>query len=110
MVKLVAASAVCVLTILSLSCQAQPRGQLFRPAPGPPPGMGARPNSIDLGDLNRDGKLDAVTCNEGNTVTVWLGDGRGRLAPAPGSPLRLAAHLVAARDVNNDRNLDLVLT
>jgi hypothetical protein len=43
-------------------------------------------------------------------VTILLSDGRGSFTPAPGSPLKLAAHLIAIGDVNDDRNLDLVLT
>ena len=30
--------------------------------------------------------------------------------PAPGSPINVAAHMIAAGDVNNDRNPDLALT
>jgi hypothetical protein len=122
MVKLVAASAVWVLTILSLGCQAQPRGdtgarggarpqdQLFVRAPGAPLSVGGRISDIALGDWNRDGKLDAVICNDGDAVNVLLGNGRGGFTPAPGSPMKVAAHLVAAGDVNNDRNPDLALT
>jgi hypothetical protein len=121
MVRPYATWALCVLAVLSLGCQAQtrgtssqggaqPRDALFVAAPGAPLDLGGRPNELALGDWNRDGKLDLVTCNEGDAVTVWLGDGRGGFRPAPGSPLRLAAHLVAAGDVNNDRNPDLALT
>jgi hypothetical protein len=37
-------------------------------------------------DLDGDGKRDLVL-GSGHGVTVMLGDGRGGLAPAPGSPL-----------------------
>lgn len=106
-----------VLAILISSCQAQPqrsaRSQdpLFRPAAGPPVNVGGRPNEIAVGDFNKDGRLDVVTCNEGETVTVLLGDGRGGFAPAPGSPFRAAAaHTIAVGDVNKDGNPDLALT
>ena len=115
MVKLIAA-AVWALAILNSSCQAQPRRgtpareSLFSPAPGPPTGVGGRPSDIALADFNRDGKLDLVTCNEGDAVTVWLGNGRTGFTPAPGSPFKAAAHLVAAGDVNGDLKPDLALT
>ena len=114
--KLIAASALWVLALLTSSCQAhpqlstQPKDALFTPAPGFPLNISSRPNDIVVADWNKDGKLDIVTCNDGNTVTVLLGNGRGGLTPAPGSPINVAAHLVAAGDVNNDRNLDLALT
>ncbi|HZB43964.1 MAG TPA: VCBS repeat-containing protein, partial [Pyrinomonadaceae bacterium] len=98
------------------SCQAQPqrgprsRHSLFTPAPGFPLNIGSRPNDIAVADWNKDGKLDAVTCNVGDTVTVLLGDGRGGFTPAAGSPINVAAHLIAVGDVNNDRNPDLALT
>ncbi|HEX8847560.1 MAG TPA: VCBS repeat-containing protein [Pyrinomonadaceae bacterium] len=60
--------------------------------------------------MNRDGRLDIVTCNDEETVTVLLGNGRGGFTPAPGSPIKAAAHLVAIGDVNNDRKPDLALT
>jgi hypothetical protein len=115
MVKLMAA-AVWALAILSSGCQAQPRlgaparEPLFSSIPGPPPNVGGRPNDIALADFDRDGKLDLVTCNEGDAVTVWLGNGRAGFAPAPGSPFKAAAHLVAAGDVNGDMKPDLALT
>jgi hypothetical protein len=114
--RLVPASLICVLIILTSGCQAQTRrgapspDALFRPAAGPPINVGGPPNDIAVGDWNKDGKLDVVTCNEGDTVTVMLGDGRGGFTPAPGSPIRAAAHLVAVGDVNKDRNPDLALT
>lgn len=114
--KLCAASTAWALAILISSCQAQPRRSarpqdpLFIPAAGPPVSVGGRPNDIAVGDWNKDGKPDVATCNDGETVTLLLGDGRGGFAPAPGSPLRAAAHLVAAGDVNKDGNPDLALT
>ena len=104
------------LAILASSCQAQPqRGArpqdaLFTPAPGFPLSLGGRPNDIAVADWNKDGKLDIVTCNAEDTVTVLLGNGRGVFTPAPGSPINVAAHLIAVGDVNNDRNTDLALT
>src|SRR5688500_1946177 len=115
MPKLVTA-AVGALASRSLSCQAQPRRgaparePFFSPGPRPPLSVGSRPSDIALADLNRDGRLDVVACNEGDTVTIWLGDGRAGFAPAPGSPVKAAAHLVATEDVNGDLKPDLALT
>ena len=39
-----------------------------------------------------------------------LGDGRGGFTPATGSPIKVAAHLVAVGDVNNDSFPDLAVT
>ncbi len=115
MPKLIAA-AVWVLAILTSNCQTQPRRgapaqeSLFITAPGAALNVGSRPNDLALADFNGDGKLDVVTCNDGDIVTVWLGDGRAGFTPAPGPPVKAAAHLVAAGDVNGDRKPDLALT
>lgn len=112
MKELIAASVMCLLTILTSSCHAQQRNAqspIFTPAPGSPLNIGRDPNDIAVADLNKDGKLDIVTCNVGDTVTVLLGNGRGGFTPAPGPAINVAAHLIAVGDVNNDRNPDLAL-
>lgn len=107
-------TSICVLAFLTSSCHAQTSTQspdaLFTPAPGFPIDIGSRPNDITVADWNKDGRLDIATCNEGDAVTVLLGTARGGFTPAPGSPINVAAHLIAVGDVNNDRNLDLALT
>ncbi len=111
--KLIAASVIStVLAVLTASCQAHPQAQppIFTRASGTPINVGSRPTEIALGDWNKDGKLDVVTCNAGDTLTVLLGDGRGGFTPAPGAQIKVAAHLVAAGDVNNDGKTDLALT
>jgi len=117
MKKLTAASAIWVLAVvLTSSCQAhpqrsaQPQDPLFTPAPGFPLNIGTRPNDIAVADLNKDGRLDVLTCDDGGTVTVLLGNGRGGFTPAAGSPIKAAAHMIAVGDVNNDRKPDLALT
>lgn len=114
--KLIPASVLWVLAVLTASCSAhpqrsaRPRHSLFTPAPGFPLGIGSRPNDVAVADWNTDGKLDVVTCNVGDTVAVLLGNGRGGFTPAPGSPINVAAHMITAGDVNNDRHPDLALT
>lgn len=104
----------CLCLILTSSCQAQtrqtPQNSLFTIAAGFPLNLGSRPSDLAVADLNKDGRPDVVTCNDDDTVKVFLHDGRGRFVPAPGSPIKAAAHLIDVGDVNNDRNLDLALT
>lgn len=114
--KLIRVWVLWVLVILTSGChaqtqrRAQSQNPLFTPAPGFPLSIGSRPNDIAVGDWNRDGKLDIVTCNVGDTVTLLLGDGRGGFKAATGSPLNVAAHMIAVGDVNKDGNIDLALT
>jgi hypothetical protein len=114
--KLFAASVLWALAILPSSCQAQfqrsagSQGTRFAPAQGSPLNIGSRPNDIAVADFNKDGKPDIVTCNDGNTLTVLTGNGRGGFTPAPGPPTSVAAHFISVGDVNNDGNIDLALT
>lgn len=113
--KLFPVLCLCLCLILTSSCQAQTRqnaaqNSLFTTAPGFPLNLGSRPSDLAVGDLNKDGRLDVLTCNDDDTVKVLLNDGRGGFVPAPGSPIKTAAHLIDVGDVNNDRNLDLALT
>ena len=115
MIKLFPALCLCLCLILTSSCQAQTRqnaaqNSLFTIAPGFPLNLGSRPSDLAVGDLNKDGRIDVVTCNDDDTVKVLLNDGRGSFVPAPGSPIKAAAHLIEVGDVNNDRNLDIALT
>lgn len=93
----------------------------FSPAPGSPfrhagtsPGPRPHTHDVALGDVNADGNPDAVVtrCND-NRLGVLLGDGRGRFAPAPGSPLAAGRHPYEGlhlRDVTGDGRLDAVVT
>jgi hypothetical protein len=114
--KLIPVWALWLLVILTSGCHAQSQrsaqsqNPLFTPAPGSPLNIGSRPNDIAAADLNKDGRLDIVTCNDGDTLTVLLGNGRGSFTPATDSPIKAAAHLIVVGDVNNDRNPDLALT
>ena len=73
---------------------------------------GTAPGSVEVADFNGDGKFDVVVANEqSNDVSILLGDGKGRFAPAKGSPFA-AGHLpndIAIGDFNRDTKLDLAI-
>jgi hypothetical protein len=81
------------------------QGQAFK--------TGTRPyQRLRSADFNKDGKPDVVTTDlDQNTVTILLGDGKGALRDAPGSPFSAgrAPWAVAIDDINHDGNLDLVV-
>jgi hypothetical protein len=84
----------------------------FAPAPGDPVVVTPRPYFVALGDLDVDGDVDAVVTHDDSTsVTVLLGDGRGRLAPVPGRPLDVGRRSwkAALGDLDRDGHLDVAL-
>ncbi len=88
------------------------RGALA-PAAGSPFAVGRRAYMPALGDVNGDDRPDVVVPNFGdNTVSVLLGNGRGALASAPGSPLPVQQrpYCTALGDLNADDAIDLVVT
>jgi hypothetical protein len=102
-----------VLVAPGCALQAHSQGPLFSPAPGSPVVVGEGSGFVVLVDVNRDGRLDLVTQHfQRRVVTVQLGDGTGRFAMAPGSPITLAYSPgnIKLGDVNNDGLLDLGVT
>jgi hypothetical protein len=87
------------------------RGNLI--LPGHAFKTGKRPyQRLRSADFNEDGKPDVVTTDlDQNAVTILLGDGRGGLQDAPGSPFLAggAPWAVAIDDMNRDGKLDLII-
>jgi hypothetical protein len=65
---------------------------------------------VILGDVDRDGDLDAVFSNmEFNHCQIWLNDGHGNFTNS-GQSLTQQAHGVALGDLDGDGDLDLFVT
>ena len=76
--------------------------------------VGQHPHThgLAVADVNRDNKLDLITCNStDNDISLALGDGRGNFTRVPQSyPVGPSPYPFAAGDVNNDGWLDIVAT
>lgn len=76
--------------------------------------LGEHPHThgLALADINRDNKLDLISCNSAdNDISLALGDGRGNFTRAAQSfPVGPSPYPFAAGDVNNDGWLDIVAT
>lgn len=100
-------------TLLGTAAHPSSGAPLFVAAPGSPFAVGRQPAGVAIGDLNGDGKPDAVVANSGSdNATVLLGDGRGGFREAPDSPFSAGPkpHLVVLGDVNGDGKLDCAVT
>ena len=83
----------------------------FKPATASPFSSGAAPVSVAVADLNGDGRLDvAVTNSTANTLSVFLGNGNGTFAVAPGSSPATGTYPrhVTVAFVNGDGIPDLI--
>ncbi|MFN0084132.1 MAG: FG-GAP repeat domain-containing protein [Blastocatellia bacterium] len=93
--------------------QSQSSRPAFVPAPGSPVPVGEGSGRLILVDVNGDRRLDLVTSHLMNKfVSVRLGDGAGRFAAAPGSPIALKYEPgdIKLADLNGDNIPDLAVT
>ena len=76
--------------------------------------LGQHPHThgVAIADMNRDNKLDIVTCNNAdNDISIAFGDGRGNFTLAPQSfPVGPSPYPFGVGDVNNDGWPDIVAT
>jgi FG-GAP-like repeat/RTX calcium-binding nonapeptide repeat (4 copies)/Calx-beta domain len=71
--------------------------------------VGTNPNSVVVGDFNKDGKSDIATSNNGSAnISILLGKGTGSFGTATNFNIGLSPISLALGDFNSDGNLDIV--
>ncbi|HEY9401463.1 MAG TPA: Calx-beta domain-containing protein [Pyrinomonadaceae bacterium] len=78
--------------------------------------VGYKPDEIAIADFNHDGKFDVAVANNDTGLTgqgsprgisVLLGDGTGRMTPAPPVQIFTGVYALVTADFNNDNKADL---
>jgi hypothetical protein len=102
--------AVAILGAATFTCHAQSRKSPSLAFESVRFTAGDGPMSVAISDLNNDRKPDVIVANgRSNNVTILLGDGKGRLSQAKGSPFPAgdSPNDVAVGDFNGDGKPDL---
>jgi len=69
---------------------------------------GNTPSPNEHADMNRDGKIDVITCDTaGNSVSILFGNGDGTFQPANTYPMGTDPRGLAVLDVDGDGDLDV---
>ena len=66
--------------------------------------------SVELGDIDGDGHVDAVVTNEDGDVAFWMNDGRANFEIASNTPRTFTGRVGLLKDLDSDGDLDLVHT
>jgi hypothetical protein len=70
--------------------------------------VGKNPNSVVVGDFNKDDNPDIATSNNGsNNISILLGTGTGSFGTATNFNIGLSPISLALGDLNSDGNLDI---